>query len=397
LNESPLLTESIKSNASETRIIDFDIHGFVGIRLVNPSEGDVLAVRTQLGLLQVSALDREPDIIIRFEKHLPLPKLNYLGLDNAGYTKDGFFLLSQKAKAKVKIPFDTIGSRCEILCETGLRRVPLLTAILNITLLKNDCIPLHASAFVYKDVGILVAGWSKGGKTEALLAFANHGAKYVGDEWVILTKDGQRMYGLPEPITLWDWQIKQLPLIRSKLAFSDHFLFSTIHIIQNLHKRFANRKLKNSSLVRALDKAMPALNRQLHVNIPPRSIFDSELFALKAKPQKLFLVISHNESSIRVEPWESRDIARRMLHSVQYEQLPFFENYYAFKFAFPDLQNDFLENIRELQADLLHGALQGKESYRVLHPYPVSLESLFHEMEPFCASSTEDSPSRVAV
>jgi hypothetical protein len=246
-------------------------------------------------------------------------------------------------------------------------------------------------------VGILVTGWSRSGKTEALLAFANHGAKYVGDEWVILTKDGQQMYGLPEPITVWDWQTKEVPLIRSKFTFSDRFLFKTIHIIENLHKRFGNGKLKNSFLVRTVDNAMPALTRQLRIKIPPTTIFDTELFALKAKPQKLFLVISHNESSISVEPWESRDIARRMLHSVQYEQLPFFEYYYAFKFAFPDLQNDFLENIPELQADLLRRALQGKESYRVLHPYPVSLESLFHEMEPFCRSSTEDSPSRAAV
>lgn len=389
---------SSKNNVHKAKFVDFDIHGFVGVRLVNPSKADELAVKRQLGPLHVPALNREPDIVIRFEKHLSLRQLNYLGLNNAGYTKDGFFLLkSQKAQAKVRIPFNAIGSRCEIVCETGLRRVPLLTAIVNLTLLKKDCIPLHAAAFVYKDVGILVTGWSKGGKTEALLAFANHGAKYVGDEWVILTKDGQRMYGLPEPITIWDWQIKQLPAIHSRISFSDRLLFKAIHVFDNLHTRFGAGRFKNSFPVRIINKAMPALSRQLHVNIPQEELFDGGLFKLEANPQKLFFVISHNESSIHVERWDPMDIARRMLHSVQYEQIPFFEYYYAFKFAFPHLQNDFLENIQELQADLLHHALRGKEAYRVLHPYPVSLESLFQEMEPFCQSSIEDSPSRVAV
>jgi hypothetical protein len=366
-------------------VVDFDIHGLVGIRLLNPSRSDVNTIKRQLGPLTNGSLNREPDIIVRFKKNLPLRKLTYLGLDEVGYTPDGFFVLkSKKVGAKVRIPFESIGDRCEIECETGLRDIPHLITILNLTLCTKDCIPLHASAFIYKDKGILVTGWSKGGKTEALLGFVNQGAKYVGDEWVILAKDGRSMYGIPEPITLWDWQIKQLPFIYPLLNFSDRLIFRVIHFIGNMHSYLGSGKFKNTFPVKILTKAMPTLRQQLHVNFPPEKILESSCIQLNAEPNIIFFIMSHSDPSIYVEPWNSEDIARRMLHSVRYEQLRFFRHYQAFKFAFPDLQNHFLERVHDIQKTLLLHALNSKEAYRVLHPYPVSLESLYHHMKPFC-------------
>jgi hypothetical protein len=104
-------------------------------------------------------------------------------VDDAGFTQDAFLILRSKHKtpAKVQIPMDQIGLQCEIVCERGLSAVPLLIPIINLTALHKGCLPLHAAGFVYNDVGALIAGWSKGGKTEALLAFMAQGARYVGD------------------------------------------------------------------------------------------------------------------------------------------------------------------------------------------------------------------------
>ncbi len=197
--------------------VDYDIHGLVGIRLINPNAGDAAAVARQLGPLQ-GPLSREPDIIVRFVDHLPTPGMRYLGLGKHGFTNEGYFVLrSSKRSARVRVAFDQIGTQCEIVCESGLRSVPLLVAILNLTALKADCAALHASAFIYQDVGILVTGWAKGGKTESLLAFAAGGATYVGDEWVLLSGDGKNMYGIPENIRLWNWHLDYLPRVRSQV------------------------------------------------------------------------------------------------------------------------------------------------------------------------------------
>ena len=77
-----------------------------------------------------------------------------------------------------------------------------------------------------------------------------------------------------------------------------------------------------------------------------------------------------------------------MISSMMYEQLPFMEHYAAFKFAFPDLRNEFIESAPERQYDILRRALLGKEAYLVRHPYPFSFAELYDKMSPFCAQAS---------
>src|SRR5437867_2127305 len=106
--------------------IDYDLHGVVGIRLLDASSGDARAVARQLGLSS-RPLSREPDIVIRFVDDLCLTSpLRYLGLEDSAFTEDAFLVLQDGPGARVKIPFEDIGGRCEIACESGLSAVPLL-------------------------------------------------------------------------------------------------------------------------------------------------------------------------------------------------------------------------------------------------------------------------------
>jgi hypothetical protein len=114
-------------------ISDFDLHGIVGIRLLNATPNDIEAVKRQLGPIQKS-LSRTPDIIIRFVDQIPLSSsVRYLGLDDSGFTDDAFFVFRGKhqARVRVQIPFHQIGNGlCEIICESGAPAVPLLIPIL---------------------------------------------------------------------------------------------------------------------------------------------------------------------------------------------------------------------------------------------------------------------------
>jgi hypothetical protein len=377
---------------SDQEKIDYDIHGLVGIRLINPSFSDAAAVARQLGPLQ-SPLPREPDIVVRFVKHLPTPGLRFLGPKTHGFTDDGYFILrSSRQKAKVRVPFDQIGKQCVILCESGLRSVPLLTAILNLTILKKDYVPLHASAFKHKETGVLVMGWAKGGKTEALLAFALQGAEYVGDEWVLLSGDGQKMYGLPENIDL-SWHLEYLPHVRRKVSREERLLFKGIQWLDRTQDMIPNGRLSKIFPVRLLREAMPKLRSQLSIRVEARTIFGRGFGSLTARPEKLFLMVSHQDPSIDIEPSDPLTIARRMLSAIWYEQLPFMGHYQAFKFAFPGKKNDFIENAHALQTDILYRALAGKEAYTVRHPYPASFPHLYGVMRPFVERAGDNSDS----
>ncbi|NIV92211.1 hypothetical protein GWN42_05255 [candidate division KSB1 bacterium] len=372
------------------KTIDYDIHGLVGIRLINPTEGDAAAVDRQLGPTR-KPLSRKPDILIRFEKQVDLPDFRYLGL-HAGFNDSGYYILrSRKAEAKVRIPFEEIGSKCcEIVCESGLRAVPMLIAILNFTLLKKNCVPLHASAFAYNGTGVLVTGWSKGGKTEAMLSFTHNGAEYVGDEWVILTGDGQKMYGLPEPVTVWDWHMEYLPHIRKKVSRNKSRIFQGVWLLNKMQSIAQKSFLKDSFVGKSLKEALPAFQRQMHVNLPPEKLFGGQTCRLSVKLDKVFFIMSHKSPEITVENGDPADIIERMISSIEYEQLPIKEHYLAYKFAFPDRKNSFLEQGPKIQYELLRSALTGKEAYRVRHPYPVSFPELFKKMSPYCEKLSEE-------
>jgi hypothetical protein len=94
--------------------------------------------------------------------------------------------------------------------------------------------------------------------------------------------------------------------------------------------------------------------------------------------------MSHSEPRIVVTPCDSAEIARRMAHSNEYEEASLEQCYRAYRFAFPNRRNPYLESAPELRSSLLVRALEGKEAYQVLHPYPVSFEELFSHLQSLC-------------
>ena len=227
-------------------------------------------------------------------------------------------------------------------------------------------------------------GWTKSGKTETLLSFANHGAQYIGDEWIVLSDDGQVMYGIPNRITLWDWHSRYVPDLMPKISTQKKIVFKGVYFLDAINRLFENSRFKDTFPLDIIKQAMPALKRQLKVVGGPKQIFGDQICDQGITPSTLFLMMSRSDPDISIEPCQPQEIVQRMQHSNETEQLYFFEYYKAFRFAFPHLRNEFLEGVNELQSSLLCRALGDKEAYKVLHPYPVSFEALFDQMQPFC-------------
>jgi hypothetical protein len=363
--------------------VHFDLHGLATIRLVGALPGDVAAVRRQLGPLQGN-LAHEPDIVIRFVDRLAASsRLSYLGVDEVGFTDEAFLVLrsKHKAPAKVAIDFTQVGARTEIVCERGLPAVPLLIPILNLTVLAKGALPLHASAFVHHGTGVLATGWSKGGKTEALLAFVAQGAEYVGDEWVYVPGDGTRILGIPEPIRLWRWHLRQLPHYQTLIGAGARARLRTIDLL--LASERGARGLGSQTLVRGFSRLAPLLKRQLYVDVDPQRLFGG-IGSLSGPFDRLFFLVSHEAPKVTVEAVDPLDVAHRMVFSLQHERLDLMAAYLKFRFAFPDAANPLIEQAEELQRKALARAFAGKPAYVVRHPYPFSLRDLFEAMRPYC-------------
>ena len=360
---------------------DFDLHGIVGIRLLDATRTDVATVRRQLGPIG-SSLEREPDITIRFVDALRTGPLTSVGVGDSAFDEDDFYLLRGRAGAegRARVPFDRLGQGVEIICERRLPAVPHLIAMINLAALTRGVLPLHATAFTRDSTGILVTGWSKGGKTEALLACMDDdpdggttgGAVYVGDEWVYLTDDG-RMLGLPEPIRLWSWQLDQVPALLRRRPAKDRARLTAWGGIAGLAARAARHRFPGSSLVR---RAQPALGRQAYLQIPPADLFGADRVALEGHLDAVVLVMSHDDPSTITRTPYPGEVVQRMAASLEEERSALMTHYRHFRYAFPDRHSPVLDNATELESKLLSALLDGPPSVAVLHPHPCDIHLL---------------------
>jgi hypothetical protein len=274
---------------------------------------------------------------------------------------------------------DAVGGRCEIVCERGLPAIPFLIAILNLTVLANGALPLHAAAFELDGVGTLVTGWSKGGKTELLMGAARAGARYIGDEWVYLTPDG-RMHGIPEPIRLWDWHLSQLPAAREHVAVSDHIKLRAIPAARRVERALPQR-LRDVPPGRLLHRAMPILEEQLHVDLRPEMLF-GDVGDLTGTLDRILFVVSAAGDETSVEPVDPLDVAARMVASLMYERRDFLALWEQARFAQPGIRNVHIERFEERQRDLLERIFSDRPAFIVTHPYPVDIHALFDAVRP---------------
>jgi hypothetical protein len=327
-------------------------------------------------------LDREPDIVVSFvEPEEARDDLRLLDLDDAAFDDEAFFVLQTRGgtRLKTRVDFDGIGSGCRIVCESGVGSVPLLVPILNLVALSKGVLPVHASAFMHEDCGVLVCGWAKGGKTETLLAFMAQGARYVGDEWIYVAEDGRRLHGLPEPIKIWDWHLPELPQYQAVLARGQRARLRAATVSQRTAEGAGRLGVPGSGV---LERVGAKLERQRYVHLSPGSLFGSGACVPEGRLDKLVFVVSREGGGVSVEPIDPLEVARRMAFSLRYERQRLLAAYLEFRFAFPDRASALVEGAAERERSLLAERLAGTDAYVALHPFPPSIPSLYEAISP---------------
>lgn len=369
-------------NTGKNKIIEFKLLDVVSIRLVNPSEADIKIITKKFEIIP-QVLSGEPDIVITFVKELDLSGLSHIGLNTAAYSKDCFYILSNgKEDVKVKVPIVDIGrSKLNLVCESGSPDIPALNHIINFTLIGKDLLPLHATAFRYNNIGAVVMGWSKGGKTESLFSFMNNGAEFLSDEVAVISSNGKEVLGMRIPICIWDWQFKEIPLFMPKVKLQKKLIMKVIYAIKAFNRVFK---------IELIHKSLPVLDSQLNIKALPTKIFSPDRIISRMDLDVIILSVSHDSDDITVEPISADEVIDRMINSQEYELDYFFHYYKMFKFAFPYHLNEFLENIKSVQYALMKKLLEDKRAFVVKHPHPVSFKKLFEKMQPIFTESNSN-------
>jgi hypothetical protein len=375
---------------------DYRVAGIVAVRVFGASTAERHALERQLGGC-VQPCDGTPDITVRFVDRLPVAGLRYVEVDRSGFAGDAFLIRSNGRRAAwARVPFAEIGGPCEFVCERGVARVPLLKQVLRLTALAKGYLPFHGSAFEWRETGVLVAGWSHGGKKSALLAFAAHGARYVADDLVLLARDGGVMRGLASPIALSEWHLGQLPHARRAVGLRRLLLSDAVQWIERARRRAVRGDARNTPTTRLL-RAAARLGQQGARTVLPLDVVFPGGCSPSATPRKLFFMLSNAAGDLSVQPAHASSIAERMSHSLRFENVALLSQYLAYRFALSAPPNEFLELAHERERALLRSALAGLDSYVVSHPYPAPFRELYDGMRPFCEERQPNTPALQAM
>ncbi len=383
---------------SDGASVTLDLNGLLAIGLVGAGPPELATIRRQLGPLpETSAV---PELVVEFVDRLAIRgPLRPLGRE-AAHGPEDFVVVRGRRKTSVRmvIPVDEIGTiPLRVRLERGARAVPYLLPLVNLTLLAKGTVPVHASAFLSRGRGTLVSGWAKGGKSEALLAFASHGATYVGDEWVFVTADGSAMAGLPEPMRLWDWQISMVPAIRGRIGLGKRLRLGMAAASAGSLGALARLPIVRSRAPGDAARRLGALaENQRSVQIPPDRIFEHNVATGLTRLDTVVLIetvmgaetpgdsaASDGSPGVGVvEPADAATTARRIAATTRHELLDVEALRLAFRYAFPDRPTPFLDGLPELLEQRLVASLSGTTCVRVSHPYPPDIPALHDLIAP---------------
>ncbi len=163
----------------------------------------------------------------------------------------------------------------------------------------------------------------------------------------------------------------------------DRARLKAIKVIQSIDGALFRNEDGKLPFSKTMKRVRPILKSQLYVDIAPEKLFQQQLITPSSELHKVFFVGSHTSPEVTVHPIDPLDVAQRMVFSLQYERQDFISYYLAYRFAFPEKSNKFIESAEEIQRQRLVSLLANKETYVVRHPYPVAIPELITTVRPY--------------
>ncbi len=362
-----------------------ELPGILVIGLVGAGDAEVARLRRQLGPMTPVTDGRPADLVIEVVDRLATSgPLVALGRD-AAYDETGLIVRRgrRETDVRVRLPLERLGEApATVVVERGAPAIPALIPMVGLTALARGRVPVHASAFVHEGKGILVTGWAKGGKTEALLGFAERGATYVGDEWVFVSGGGSSMVGLPEPMRVWDWQLHQAPGIREGVGRSRRARLraaaGTSHLLHGAARLPVVRATAAGDAARRIG-AMA--DRQRSIQVPPVEAFDGRVADGPVPLDAVVLIESTLDGTASVASIDASSLARRVAPMVVHEWLDMAALGLAQRFAKPGADAPVMDTIGTRLESALAAALAGTRAIHVRHPQPVELGPLAERLD----------------
>jgi hypothetical protein len=328
------------------------------------------------GRLDGHAATEAPVMEVRFVDRLHATDLRRLDGGRVAYAQKDVYALGRRGVTPVaRITQGPRWGEGTIVCRHGLHRVPFLSAAVDLAAISAGWVPLHASGWITPDgIGVLASGFAHSGKTGALLAACENGARPVGDDRVLLSGDGRLMVGLGRPVQAKDWHIAQLELPCAEVGGAHRVLARSTYALAP--RRVARR---GSKWKRLLDGALDRAGGLSSVEVALCDLDEGAQLRPKARPHLLLIMETHDSDEVVAEPADAVTVPTRLAVHVGAELVPILRSQLAYDYVNPHAGWHDVSRAPNRALALLERAVRDIPAWIVRHPYPCSLERL-HEV-----------------
>jgi hypothetical protein len=336
---------------------------------------DTRAVSRDLGppaKLRSEAHARTPRLDVSFVDRMSTSELRLLDGGGVGYSEAGLYVLAGRGRPRAFVRQGSAWGSGSIVCTRGSDRVPFLSAAVDLAALAGEWAPLHASAWVTPDgVGVIASGWAHSGKTGALLAAYERGARPIGDDRVLLSPDGGVVAGLGRPVVVKDWHVAQLPSLRTAIG-ARHGALARASYAVAARRGGGNRSRWGRLFDRVLTKARGLASVEIDLTSGDE---DSDVHP-RARPRVLLLMETHDDQRIVAERADPDLVAPRLAAHVRAELIAILRGQLAYEYAHPGSGWQAVDEAPRMAAKILERAVRGIPAWIVRHPYPCSLDRM---------------------
>ena len=224
---------------------------------------------------------------------------------------------------------------------------------------------LHAGAVSKNGKTFVFTGGGGVGKTSLVLNFVKRGYDYIGDDWILLGKNGVA-YPLPKTVHIFDYNLKDEEIARRVLGFKRYyykFLFKLFdfgeRISPNRYLRFIFQRFKPRFHV-PIQKLYP------NIKIAQPTII-SRIFFLERKKEEGSIEVSREEGI--------KELVARLAFVNLFERNYFYKEYYCYAYQF-GVRNEKIEKRFEHDYRIIHEALGKTEVYKVTIPKSLDLTNI---------------------
>lgn len=374
----------------EHHVDEFGVPGILRVRASGADASGVAAVGRDLGPAR-EVRNAAAESSVRFVDDLTPRSIRLLDGGTMAYGDEGVYVLDPAGRRPIaRVTQGGRWGEATIECRRDVGRIPLLSVAVDLASLAAGWAPLHASAWVIPgEVGVLVCGWAHSGKTGALLAACANGAAPIGDDRILLSRDGSSMLGLGRPVGVKDWHVAQLHVpgagggaVRQVAARLGPALAGL------LERSAAAGRAGAGRWARPARKGVARLRDMSSTEVDPRVLAAAGAPArLQARPDVLIVLETHPHRHVASEPADPRTVATRVAAQTRVELLPALRVQASFQYAHPGSGWGSLDQAPRKAEDILAEATRGMPAFIVRHPYPCSLAELHAEIERLAAST----------